>query len=135
MKKKSRARDGDTLEYVLALIASGRAVAALENRPLRYTFGTLNYGDIPHTLNAADGDPWDVFVPGYEARLPTKREYAIASAIGILQLANGNHKIAVRLKHAPQRYRFDAHRAQIEMRRYAERYTTHVGVNGKLVFF
>ena len=30
-------------------------------------FGLKHYGEIPKTINKADGDPWDVAVPGYNS--------------------------------------------------------------------
>jgi len=68
--------------------------AKLENRPPKYLFGTNNYGEIINTLNNADGDPWDIIVPGYpslERDVPIK----IKQLEGVILMPNGNHKIIV----------------------------------------
>ena len=68
--------------------------AKLEHRPSKYLFGTNNYGEIINTLNSADGDPWDIIVPGYpplERDIPIK----IKNLEGVILMPNGNHKIIV----------------------------------------
>ena len=72
-----------------------------ENRPAKYKFGAYNYGEIPIWYNRADGDPWDIFAPGYKYNLSHNVPYVIDKVIGVYVLENGNHKIAVRLKHLP----------------------------------
>lgn len=103
-------------EVIQALRRKHKVV--FERRPQRWMFGTLNYGDVPGLVNAADGDPWDVFAPGYSYSLPVSKNYSCKSVIGALVLENGNHKIAVRL-YADG---FDEQRANDEIRIYCERY-------------
>lgn len=100
--------------------------AVLEYRIPKFMFGTRNYGDIPSLLNAADGDPWDVFVPGYTHRLPTNVLYRIKSVIGVFQLNDGNHKIAIRV-YKPG---YDPDRAQRETKRYCASYTNFTKIEG-----
>ena len=69
----------------------------LEKRHYRYMFGTRNYGEMRSIINPADGDPWDVFAPGYKVRLETDVPLLVKNVIGVLILDNGNHKIAVLL--------------------------------------
>jgi inorganic pyrophosphatase len=66
----------------------------LEDRNL---MGCHNYGDIPGTLNPADGDPWDVCAFGYK-KLKRGIRHPIEYFIGELQLPNGNHKLIPLLK-------------------------------------
>lgn len=72
-----------------------------EQRPKKYKFGTHNYGEIPKWYNHADGDPWDIFAPGYNNNLMTNKPYYIDKIVGVFVLEDGNHKIAVRLKNIP----------------------------------
>ena len=65
-------------------------------------FGANNYGEIPHTLNHADGDPWDVLVPGYKT-LKKNKPYLIKKIEGIIILSNGNHKIICDIHHTSSR--------------------------------
>ena len=66
----------------------------LENRPPKYMFGTNNYGEIMNTINSADGDAWDIIVPGYE-RLEINKELKIKKLEGVIAMPNGNHKLIV----------------------------------------
>ena len=87
-----------TLDFVLDnKINSDTYKAILENRPKKYKFGALNYGEITGLRNMADGDRWDIIVPGYSYEIKTKTEYKIKDIIGVFLLDNGNHKIAVNL--------------------------------------
>jgi len=100
--------------------------AVFEKRKFKFMFGTRNYGEIPSLHNEADGDPWDVFAPGYTHRLPTGVRYRIKSVIGVFQLDDGNHKIAVRVyKHG-----YDPNRARRETARYCVRYTNYTTIAG-----
>ena len=66
----------------------------LEDRPKKYLFGTNNYGEIIGTLNKADGDPWDIIVPGYD-KLKRYTNIKIKKLEGIILMPNGNHKIVI----------------------------------------
>ena len=101
-------------------------IVRLERRPKRHMFGSLNYGDLPGYRNDADGDPWDVFAPGYEASLPFAN-YASTGVLGVLMLANGNHKIAITIDHPG----YDAQRARREIRRYCRTYCHRTNVAGR----
>ena len=98
-------------------------------------FGAINYGELPSFINRADGDPWDVVVPGYENALPTNTSFAVASVIGWLQLENGNDKLFVRLKRAPRGYRFNALRARRECQRYSKTYMKTLNLDGELQYW
>ncbi len=115
--------------YVIRNIKGMRCV--FENRPKRYMFGCNNYGDIPGVYNRADGDPWDIFAPGYNYKeLKINREYRIKRVIGYLKLDDGNHKIAV-LVYVPG---YSKRKAINEIRRYTEQYTQRV-IDGEWVPF
>lgn len=92
-----------------------------ENRPVKYKFGTRNYGEIPLWYNRADGDPWDVFAPGYKYNLVYNFPYVIDKIIGVFVLENGNHKIAVRLKDLPIHSRkYEKHIINKYMKNYSD---------------
>jgi len=93
----------------------------------RHNFPFKNYGEIPKTLNLADGDPWDIFAPGYHREIPRDRKYKIMNIIGVYWLENGNHKIAVRV-HYPG---FDPLWVQEDIWRSCRGYTHKTGVRGK----
>ena len=96
---------------------------SLESRPPRYLFGTKNYGEVRGGwYNRADGDPWDIFVPGYDHALPRRTPLQVADVLGVLMLENGNHKIAVRVPVAG----YSSDRARREIRTYVHRYIFHL---------
>ena len=116
------------LKYVLKnIVNSSKYKCILENRPLKYKFGTYNYGEIIGLRNKADGDRWDIFAPGYGKELPFFNEYKIKSILGIYLLSNGNHKIAVTL-YLPG---FDSKQATKEIREYCNNYTNYTKIDGK----
>lgn len=101
----------------------------MEKRPKKYKFGTKNYGEIPGWINKADGDPWDVFVPGYGYDLKINKNYKIKSVIGVFELKDGNHKIAVKL-YVPGYCEMNAYR---DIATYCQRYSNYTGISGKFV--
>jgi hypothetical protein len=99
----------------------------LEYRPDKWMFGSVNYGEVYGNLyNPADGDRYDVFAPGYASRLPTNRVYRVRGVLGVLEMENGNHKIAVRLDEPG----YDAARARAEIHRYCHEYTRRMRRQG-----
>jgi inorganic pyrophosphatase len=92
----------------------------------RKRFPFKNYGEIPKTYNPADGDPWDVFAPGYHVEIPRGKKYKIMKIIGVYCLDNGNHKVAVRV-HYPG---FDPVWVNEDIRRSCKGYTLKTGVRG-----
>lgn len=124
-----------TRDQVMARIAQGNVTAQIQIRPPRFMFGAVNYGELPDFINRADGDPWDIVVPGYGRALPEKTPLAVASIIGWLRLENGNDKLFVRLKRAPPGYRFNAQKARSESRRYATTYMKTLSLRGKYQYW
>ena len=109
-----------SLDHVL-MNATGnkRHMVILEHRPKKYLFGTLNYGEITGWYNSADGDCWDVFVPGMKRRLPLKTPMKVKEILGVLFLENGNHKLAVQVYYP----NFDNDAAEQEITQYSKIYT------------
>lgn len=116
------------MRYVdLATALQELRAVKLEARPAKWMFGCNNYGEVWGDLyNPADGDRYDVFAPGYETRLSTGVPYAVREILGVLELDNGNHKIAVRLD-VPG---YDAARARAEINRYCLEYTRRMKRHG-----
>ena len=88
-----------SLNYMLKNIKKHPFI--FENRASKYKFGVKNYGEIPHHINKADGDPWDIFAPGYNSSFKTNTPFMVDKVIGILLLKDGNHKLAIRIKGYP----------------------------------
>jgi len=92
-----------SLEAMLAIAGSGECKCVLERaRTLR--LGGLPYGEVVGFRNRADGDRWDIFVPGLPASnngagalLPQR----IKRVHGVVLIKGGNHKLAVELEHHP----------------------------------
>lgn len=103
----------------------------LENRPAKYMFGALNYGEIPGYFNKADKDPWDVVVPGYLGRLPTNTKYKITGLRGVYMLPNGNHKLMVDINGNKR----DLNEIKKEMFFYKRKYENFTKLRGSLIFF
>ena len=101
-----------------------------ENRKKQFKFSINNYGDIPGMYNKADGDPWDVFAPGYTKELPHGKLYQIKEIIGILFLENGNHKIAVSL-YAPG---FKESLVEKHVKSYGEKYCNYTKIKGHFLY-
>ena len=116
------------ISYVLKkLLNDHRTCVQFENRPEKYMFGIKNYGDIPGLINKSDGDPWDVFAPGYDVAITKKTPLHIGKVIGIFFLENGNHKIAIRIKGIPIESTAFENR---KIREYCNRYVNYTKVNG-----
>jgi len=110
-----------SLDHVLKhSINNEKHRAVLEHRPKKYLFGTLNYGEIKGWYNEADGDCWDVFVPGMGRKLPLNKPMKIKKILGVLFLENYNHKIAIQVYYPD----FDIDAAKEEITRYSQNYTS-----------
>ena len=118
------------MRYVdLATVLQEVEAVNLEPRAAKWMFGSVNYGEVWGNLyNPADGDRYDVFAPGYATRLPTgsDRRYRVRDILGVLEMENGNHKIAVHLD-VPG---YDAARARAEIHRYGHEYTRRMRRHG-----
>lgn len=118
-----------TLTFVLRNLKNNDII--LQQRAKRYKFGCLNYGEVvPEWINAADRDRYDVFVPGYASTLEVNTPYRVHSIIGVLKLANGNHKIAVCID-LPG---YDHTRACDEIQRFRTQYTRRMRIQGHFMW-
>jgi hypothetical protein len=123
-----------TFGYVLKHILNSpcKYTCVFENRPTKYKFGAKNYGEIPHFLNKADGDPWDVFAPGHIKPFTYNKQYVIDKIIGVYFLENGNHKIAVRIKDFP----IKSHKYENDIiKKYTKKYSDYTKIKGIYIPF
>ena len=116
------------LEKVLKDIKEGKTKCKFEDRPKKYKY-VNNYGDIPGMYNRADGDPWDVFAPGYERTLPFEKLYKVRGIMGILVLENGNHKIAVRLNATG----YNPDKVERDIKKYCRKYLEFTKIRGQFI--
>lgn len=122
-----------TINYVLNKLSSNKKPCVVfEKRPAKYKFGVKNYGEIPGMYNKSDGDPWDVFAPGYNVKLKTNTPYEIDKVIGIFVLENGNHKIAIRLREI---YCEDTNYENRIINDYCKKYMAYTKIAGKYISF
>lgn len=119
------------LEYVLHKINNRNVYCIIENRPKKFMFGGLNYGEIPNFINKADGDPWDILAPGYSKLLPKYKPLKITEIIGVFKLENDNDKIIVKVD-IPG---FDEKLMYSELVRYMKNYIVFTKVKGKFYKF
>jgi hypothetical protein len=116
-----------SLEHVLCALPGSTVVLQPRNR--RWKFGCINYGEVCGNMyNAADGDKWDIFAPGFSTELPTREPFVVDKVLGVFMLQNGNHKIAVLLANASLPY--DPRRSQDEIRRFKGEYTRRMKLKG-----
>jgi len=123
-----------TLSWVVRHLPGTEIV--LEPRAARYKFGALNYGEVaPSWINAADGDPWDVFAPGLSCVLPAPYRARVHRVLGHIHLDNGNHKIAVVLHRddLPSDVHVDPARGRAEIERYRQTYASRMHMNAQWV--
>jgi hypothetical protein len=70
----------------------------IQARPTDEAGGNLkNYGEIVGFRNRADGDRWDVLVPGLAAQLPVDSRHRLSTVLGVILIKGGNHKLVVAL--------------------------------------
>ena len=65
----------------------------------------LNYGEVIGFRNRADGDRWDVLVPGLDDALPVEEPFQLERVLGVVLIKGGNHKLCVELAGQPPRSR------------------------------
>ena len=123
-----------SLAYVLKQISQNpeKYKCVFEGRPKKFKFGAQNYGEIPNLYNRADGDPWDIFAPGYKSNFKLHSFFVIDKVIGVFFLEDGNHKIAVRLKDellCSQKYENEI------IEKYANRYLKYTKKKGVYINF
>lgn len=90
-----------------------------------------NYGEIPGYINAADGDPWDIIVPGYpelDFGVPVK----LKKLLGVYTIPNGNHKLIIDVysKHTRDEDLF-----RREINTFRRKYDKHNKLRGSVIYF
>ena len=89
------------VEFDKLLVELGRKKSKqkilIEKRPIKYEYGIANQGEIVGYWNDSDGDMWDAIMPGYPKRLQPGKQYHLKKIDGIVMLADGNHKLIIKL--------------------------------------
>lgn len=83
-----------SLEAIVNIVERSRASIVIEGRRWE---GVRNYGEIIGFRNRADGDRWDVFVPGVREQLPVGEQLPLRRIYGVVLVKGGNHKLVVGL--------------------------------------
>lgn len=96
-----------SLESMISIADKGLSEVSIQERPVTDSsdasvdspiIGALkNYGEIVGFRNRADGDRWDVFVPGLPAQLPPGSRHRLTNVLGVILIKGGNHKLVVAL--------------------------------------
>jgi len=69
----------------------------IQERPTEDGGNLKNYGEIVGFRNRADGDRWDVLVPGLNDQLPVASRHRLSTVLGVILIKGGNHKLVVAL--------------------------------------
>jgi hypothetical protein len=81
------------------------------------TYGIVNQAEFSNYLNMADGDLWDIVIPGYDYKI-RKKYFSSNDIIGVYLVQNGNHKIFMRIDNPG----FCKKRAQKDIEKYLINY-------------
>jgi len=86
------------LESMIAIADKGLCEVAIQDRT-EASYGTSlkNYGEIVGFRNRADGDRWDIVVPGLGDQLPAGSRHRLSAVLGVIMIKGGNHKLVVAL--------------------------------------
>jgi len=85
-----------SLEAMISIADKGLTEVVIERR--EGELATLkNYGEIVGFRNRADGDRWDVVVPGLDQQLPPGSRHRLSAVLGVVLIKGGNHKLVVAL--------------------------------------
>ncbi len=90
-----------------------------------------NYGEIPGYINAADGDPWDIIVPGYP-QLDTYKPIKLKKLLGVYTIPNGNHKLIIDVH---SKYNKDEKMFRREINTFRKKYEKHNNILGSVIYF
>jgi hypothetical protein len=94
------------------------------------TYGIINHYEIEGYTNPADGDFWDVVIPGYSHKIRTNKFYT-NDVIGIFILDSGNHKIFMKINYPG----YNSQKSRRDISKYCKEYTRINNINGKMVYF
>lgn len=114
----------------LTSVRSKPIYVVLERRNNQRKWGTANYGEMPQFINAADGDPWDVVVPGYPT-LQYDEPYKFKKLLGVYVLPNGNHKLIVDVYCGTKQ---DRDIVKSQMKKYQSTYEKHNKISGNIFY-
>lgn len=89
-----------------------------------------NYGEIPKYINRADGDPWDVIVPGYP-KLTVGEPFKFKKLLGVYALPNDNHKLIVDVYTDMERIT----PIEKDVLKFKKMYEEHTKLKGCVIFF
>lgn len=90
-----------------------------------------NYGEIPLYINEADGDPWDVIIPGYP-KLQYQQPYEFKELLGVYLLPNQNHKLIIDI-HTDIQKNFSSVQRDVSL--FKKRYEQHTKLKGTVIYF
>ena len=86
-----------SLESMVSIADKGLSEVLIQDRSAADDGSLKNYGEIVGFRNRADGDRWDVLVPGLEGQLPTGSRHRLSTVLGVILIKGGNHKLVVAL--------------------------------------
>merc|ERR1719478_145570 len=87
-----------SLESMISIADKGLCEVLIQDRTdIDYGTALKNYGEIVGFRNRADGDRWDIVVPGLVDQLPTDSRHRLSAVLGVIMLKGGNHKLVVAL--------------------------------------
>jgi hypothetical protein len=100
----------------------------IKNR--QQTYGIINHYEIEGYTNPADGDFWDVVIPGYSHKIRTN-EFYTNNIIGVFILESGNHKIFMKINYPG----YNPQKSHRDILKYCEEYIRINNIKGKMVYF
>lgn len=116
-----------SLEAMVNIAENGRCRCVVESRGEGGAWGSgVPYGEVLGFRNRADGDRWDVFLPGL-ARVDAAaaldagaepRPLTVARVLGVVLIKGGNHKLAVEV----DAFAADEARVLADVRRFVDAY-------------
>ena len=123
-----------SLEAMLNIADRGGAYVAVQRRPWP---GVKNYGEVIGFRNRADGDRWDILIPGHRRELPEGEPLPLRRVLGVVLIKGGNHKLAIELD-PPYDIDMDdgerRERVQADIRAFIRVYVrTHPGVSANRI--
>lgn len=89
-----------------------------------------NYGELPKYVNGADGDPWDVIVPGYP-KLAVGEPLRFKELLGVYALPNDNHKLIVDVYTDMERVT----PVEKDVLKFQKKYEEHTKLKGTVIYF
>lgn len=119
-----------SLESMISIADKGLCEVVIQNRTEAAAgdkaASTLrNYGEIVGFRNRADGDRWDILVPGIDQQLPVDSRHRLSAVLGVVMVKGGNHKLVVSVGGK----RPDAEAVSADIKQFMEEYArTHDNV-------